>query len=51
MFKSIKDAESFYNINNIFSCCNNKIKSAGKHPKTGEPLIWMYYKDYLKFNK
>lgn len=35
---------------NIWSCCSGRLKSAGKHPDTGEKLIWMYYEDYLKEN-
>ena len=31
----------------IIGCCRGKRKSAGKHPKTGEKLKWMYYEDYL----
>ena len=32
----------------ISKCCNGKVRSAGKHPITGEKLVWMFYKDYLK---
>jgi group I intron endonuclease len=32
----------------ISRCCSGKLKSAGKHPVTGEKLKWMYYEDYLK---
>lgn len=32
----------------ICSCCKGKLKSAGKHPITGEKLHWMYYSDYLE---
>lgn len=34
--------------NNISYCCNGKNKSAGKHPETGEKLVWMYYEKYLE---
>ena len=37
--------------NNITNCCKGKLKSAGRHPTTNEPLVWMYYKDYLKLIK
>lgn len=30
----------------ISQVCKGKRKSLGKHPKTGEPLIWMYLEDY-----
>lgn len=35
-------------VPNISLCCKNKVKSAGKHPVTGEKLVWMYYEEYLK---
>lgn len=43
-FGSLIDAEIKYGINhsNIAACCRGKIKSAGKHPVTGEPLHWKY---------
>lgn len=53
IFKSSKTAEEKYNISrgNLNSCCKrngtNRM-SAGKHPITGEKLVWMYYDDYLK---
>ena len=46
IFNTIRDASKKYNINesNISKCCNlnNKRKSAGKHPITGEKLVWEY---------
>ena len=27
---------------NISKCCNGQCKSAGKHPITGEKLVWKY---------
>lgn len=43
IFNSIKEATDKLNIrSNIVNCCNGKIKSAGKHPETGEPLHWKY---------
>ena len=32
----------------IVNCCTGKYHTSGKHPETGEPLKWMYYKDYIK---
>ena len=50
IFNSITQAGNKYNINrrNITACCKNRNKSAGKHPETGEKLVWMYYEDYIK---
>lgn len=39
--------ETGVNLGNICACCRGKLKSAGKHPETGEKLVWMYYEDYL----
>ena len=36
---------------NIVACCKGKLKSAGKHPETGEKLVWMYYEEYLELKK
>ena len=47
VFDGIQVAQDKYNINNIAACCIGNIKSAGKHPDTNEPLMWMYYDDYL----
>ena len=33
---------------NISNCCKGRVKSAGKHPITGEKLTWMYYDEYIK---
>ncbi|WP_107602627.1 GIY-YIG nuclease family protein [Clostridioides difficile] len=49
IFESITDGANKYGIKNtthITSCCTGKRKSCGKHPETGEKLIWMYYDDY-----
>jgi len=50
VFNSINEASNKYNMHssNISTCCHKKQKSAGKHPITGEPLVWMYYEDYIK---
>lgn len=45
IFNYIKEVENKYNISSssITQCCKNKRKSAGKHPVTGEKLVWKYY--------
>lgn len=50
VFDCIKQASEKYGVNNrnISKCCRKNYKSAGKHPETGEKLVWMYYEDYLK---
>ena len=48
VFNCIKDAMDKYNIigtSAIGKCCNGKLKSAGKHPVTGEKLVWDFIKD------
>jgi hypothetical protein len=52
IFSYMKQAAKYYNVSykGLSSCCRGKNKSAGKHPKTGEKLKWMYYKDYIKDN-
>ena len=50
-FKSLKDAAKYYNINHsesISRSCKNRNYSGGKDPKSGKPLFWMYYEDYIK---
>lgn len=44
IFNCLKVAAEKYNVLNsgICSCCRGKVKSAGKHPLTGEKLIWEY---------
>ena len=46
-FNCIKEASEYYNIDhtNISACCKGKRKSAGKHPVTGEKLVWKYLDD------
>lgn len=51
VFESILLAKEKYNAFNIAICCKGKVKSAGKHPTTGEALRWMYYEEYLLENK
>ena len=45
IFDTAKEAGLYYNIGraHITSCCRGKRKSAGKHPKNGEKLVWEYY--------
>lgn len=45
IFDSIKEANEKYNISKgkISDCCRGNRKSTGKHPETGEKLIWKYY--------
>ena len=46
IFNSIKEASVKYNVNSsyITANCKGRQKSAGKHPITGEKLIWDYSK-------
>lgn len=46
-FVSIREASRAYKIHNadISKACRGIYKSAGKHPITGEKLIWMYAKE------
>ena len=43
-FNCIKEAGEYYYVDkhSISNCCQGKRKSAGKHPVTGEKLIWRY---------
>lgn len=47
IFTSIKHAAKHYNINNstISICCNGGRLSSGKHPQTGEKLVWVFVGD------
>ena len=44
IFNCMSDAERKYNIyqGDISKCCKGKRKSAGRHPITGEKLVWEY---------
>ena len=45
IFNCIKEATEIYNStdkSSIVKCCKGKRKSAGKHPVTGEKLVWKY---------
>jgi len=53
-FYSIKDAFKWANLKSgtgINLCCSGRRKTSGKHPKTGEPLRWMYYDEYVKLQE
>ena len=44
IFNCIIEGATKYNANAgcISECCKGKRKSAGKHPTTGEKLVWQY---------
>ena len=49
IFDCIKDGARWCkrkNSSDIIRVCKNERKSAGKHPETGEKLVWMYLEDY-----
>lgn len=50
IFKSISEISKKYNISlgNISTVCRGRAKSAGKCLITNEPLMWMYYDNYLE---
>lgn len=43
IFNSIKETELKLKICHIVDCCRGKRNYAGKHPVTGEKLVWRYY--------
>lgn len=45
VFGYIRLASKIYGIDrsDISKCCNRKAKSAGKHPVTGEKMVWKWY--------
>lgn len=45
IFNSQKEATRKYNLSHssVSSCCSNKRKTGGRHPTTGEALVWRYY--------
>lgn len=48
IFNTIKDAKEWAGLketSSISGCCRGRHKSAGKHPETGEKLIWRYYEE------
>ena len=50
IFLTVKNAVEWCHgqQSDISRCCQGKLKSAGKHPITGEKLQWMYYDEYLE---
>ena len=50
IFTSLEEAHKKYGANkgSISQCCKGKLKSAGKHPITGEKLVWMYLDEYTR---
>ena len=51
VFDGIIDAIKYFGLckgARIDAVCRGTRKSAGKHPRTNEPLRWAYYKDYIK---
>jgi group I intron endonuclease len=45
IFTTAMEGSKYYNFGNssgISNCCKGVGKSAGKHPETGEPLVWRY---------
>ena len=46
IYRSTREASRDTGVDNSFicKCCKGKYKSAGKHPETGEPLVWEYIK-------
>jgi hypothetical protein len=49
LFNTIKEASDFYNCDKsvLAKCCKGIRKSCGKDEK-GNPLIWIYYRNYLE---
>ena len=47
VFTTIQEAREWLGKGDIVHHLRGKLKSAGKHPITGEKLHWMYYEDYL----
>ena len=47
IFGSVVEAAVKYNGDKtgIAKCCRGKLKTSGKHPVTGEKLIWEYMED------
>lgn len=50
IYHSLHDAGTALNIDcsSISHNCLGHVKTAGKHPETGERLRWQYYEEYLK---
>jgi len=55
IFDSAVDASKYINKgqsgrSGITACCIGRVKYCGKHPITGEKLVWQYYSEYIKSN-
>jgi hypothetical protein len=50
VFNTLGESGRKYQVSasHIGQCCRGERKSAGKHPVTGEKMIWMYLEDYNK---
>lgn len=51
IFDSLKDAAKYAGLkttSGISISCKNIFKNAGVDPDNGQPLLWMYYDDYIK---
>jgi DNA-directed RNA polymerase subunit RPC12/RpoP/predicted transcriptional regulator len=50
IYDSIQEAAQKYNVSGskITANCRGNQKTSGKHPITGERLVWMYYDQYIK---
>jgi len=53
IFNTMMDASVKYNVpyGSISSCCRKASFSTGVDLITGQPLVWMYYDEYLEINK
>lgn len=49
IFENAHEAErqTLIRQTSICRCCKGYLNSAGKHPETGEKLVWMYLEQYL----
>lgn len=47
-YSTITLAKKVTGAHGISRACKTKEGTAGKHLKTGEPLQWLYYEDYIK---
>ena len=50
VFECVKYGANKYNCGHsgIVKCCKNERFSTGTHPKTKQPLTWLYYEDYIE---
>lgn len=51
VFNTQTEAQEKYKVENISDCCRGKRSYAGIHSITYEPLVWVYYEDYLIMSK